>query len=61
MSYWLMAGVFGLLPLIPLLLRRITVVYPSVICVGVSLVFLVYLSIFRHQEMAAELRKKFHV
>ena len=61
MSYWLMAGVFGLLPLIPLLLQKLTVRYPSVICIGTSLVFLAYVVIFRHKEMAAELRKKFHL
>ena len=61
MSYWLMAGVFGLLPLIPLLLQKLTVRYPSVICIGTSLVFLAYVAIFRHKEMAAELRKKFHL
>lgn len=60
MIYDILAGLFGLTPAIFLALGLVRVTVPSVICSGISLLFLAGLVIFKGRDMAAELRKKMH-
>lgn len=59
--YLVQAGAFGLIPFILLLAGVVTVPYPSVICAGISLLFLIGLVIFKGKEFAREVQKKFRV
>ena len=57
--YLAQAGAFGLIPFILLAAGVVSVPYPSVICAGVSLLFL--LVIFKGKEFVREIKKKFRV
>lgn len=59
--YLVQAGAFGLIPFILLLSGVVTVPYPSVICAGISLLFLIGLVIFKGKEFAREVQKKFRM
>lgn len=59
--YFLLASGFGYIPLILLLCNVVTITLPSVICVGVSLLFSAGLFIFRRKHMLREIRKKFRL
>lgn len=59
--YLVQAGAFGLIPFILLLTGVVSVPYPSVICAGLSLLFLVGLVIFKGREFIREIHKKFRV
>ena len=59
--YLVQAGVCGLIPFILLLAGAAALPYPSVICSGVSLLFLIGLLIFRWKDFVNELQKKFRV
>lgn len=60
MTYFVIAGLFGMLPLILLVTGIVSVSYPSVICAGLHFLFLTSLAIFRGKEMYHELCKKLH-
>jgi hypothetical protein len=51
----------GLLPLVPLLKGWLWVVYPSVVCVGASVVVLAATLIFYGRAMRAELARRMHL
>ena len=59
--YLVQAGACGLLPFILLLAGAASVPYPSVICSGVSLLFLLGLAIFKWKDFVREVQKKFRV
>lgn len=59
--YLVQAGVCGLLPFILLMAGVASVPYPSVICSGVSLLFLIGLVIFKWKDFVREVQKKFRV
>lgn len=59
--YLAQAGAFGLLPFILLASGVVSVPYPSVICAGESLLFLLGLVIFKGKEFIREIKKKFRV
>ena len=59
--YLAQAGAFGLIPFILLAADVVSVPYPSVICAGVSLLFLLGLVIFKGKEFVREIKKKFRV
>lgn len=59
--YLVMASTYGLIPMLFLLTGVSSVRYPSVICSGISFLFLAALIIFRHKELSQELHKKFHI
>lgn len=61
MIYFLISGVTGLVPVLFVLLGWVQVTAPSVVCIGISFLYLAALAIFRRRELAAELHKKFHV
>lgn len=60
MIYYIMAGLFGLIPLLLLLVGALHSIYLSVICGGISFLFLVGLLIFKGKDMFNELYKKLH-
>lgn len=60
MIYYLLAGIFGLVPLLFLASGLVTVIYPSVLCAGISFIFLAGLFIFKGRDIFAELYKKLH-
>ena len=59
--YLVQAGAFGMIPFILLAAGVVSVPYPSVICAGVSLLFLLGLVIFKGKEFVREIKKKFRV
>ena len=59
--YLVQAGAFGLIPIVLLAAGVVSVPYPSVICAGVSLLFLVGLVIFKGREFVREIQKEFRV
>ena len=60
-AYFLLAALFGIIPVIFILLDLINVIYPSVICVAVSIIFLSAIIIFQGENIKAELSKRMHV
>lgn len=62
MIYYVIASVYGmLLPFILLVARVIVHRTPSVLCVGLSFLFLAALVLFRGKEFREEMHKKLHV
>ena len=62
MIYLLEAGAFGVaIPLILLAIGVVNVLYPSLICVCVSFLMLVWLFLFKRKDMVREMQKKFRV
>lgn len=60
MIYFILAGLFGLVPALLTALGLVHILYPSAICAGISFLFLVGLLIFKGRDMFAELYKKLH-
>lgn len=60
MIYYILAGLFGLLPCLFTALGLVQVIYPSMICSGLSFLFLIGMLIFKGGDMMVELRKKLH-
>ena len=62
MIYLLEAGAFGVvIPLILLAIGVVNVLYPSLICICVSFLMLVWLFLFKRKDMVREMQKKFRV
>lgn len=62
MSYLVTAGVYGcILPLILVLTGAAGITYPSILCIGISFLFLAALTIFRSKELKEEMHKKLHL
>jgi hypothetical protein len=59
--YILIDAIFGLVPIIFILLGWLRVLYPSVICVAVSALSLSALIIFEGDNMRSELNKRMHI
>ena len=59
--YLVQAGACGLIPFILLIAGAVSVPYPSVICSGVSLLFLLGLVLFKWKDFVREVQKKFRV
>ncbi|NLB43322.1 MAG: hypothetical protein GX815_13935, partial [Clostridiales bacterium] len=60
-AYFLLDALFGIIPVIFILLGWINVIYPSVICVAVSIIFLSAILIFQGENIKAELSKRMHL
>ena len=60
MIYYIMAGVFGLIPALLVAIGLVQVVYLSVVCSCISFLLLIGLFIFKGKDMFAELYKKLH-
>lgn len=59
--YIFMGGLFGLLPLLFLILNLVSVQLPSVLCSGFSVIMLAAMMIFQHKAVGEEFGKKFHI
>lgn len=59
--YALIDGVLGIIPALFILFGWVRVVYPSVVSVGVSIVFLSAIFIFKGKEIKEELNRKMHI
>lgn len=59
--YSLLDGIFGIVPILFILLKWVDTVYPSIICVGLSIIFLSAIFIFQGENIKAELHKKMHI
>ncbi len=60
MIYLLEAGAFGgVIPVILLAAGVVTVLYPSLICICVSFLMLIWLFLFKRKDMVREMQKKF--
>lgn len=59
--YAMLGGLFGILPIIFILFGWVAVLYPSVICVTVSMIFLVGIFIFQGGDIRNEWKKRMHI
>lgn len=59
--YALMDGLFGFLPVLFILFRWVKTLYPSILCVALSIIFLAAIFIFHGDQIKKELNKKMHI
>ena len=59
--YALISGVLGIVPALFILFGWVRVLYPSVVSVGVSIIFLSAVFIFKGKEIKEELNRKMHI
>ena len=60
-TYAMLDCLFGIIPIISLLLDGVKTPYPSILCVAVSIIFLSAIFIFQGENMIKELNKKMHI
>lgn len=60
-SYFLLGGLFGIIPVLFILFDLVNVAYPSMISVAASIIFLSAILIFQGENIKAELQKKMHI
>ncbi len=60
-TYALLDGMFGIIPILFILFRLVDVLYPSILCVTVSIIFLAGIFIFQGENIVKELKKKTHI
>ena len=60
-SYFFLAGLFGLIPILFLIFKWVNVVYPSILSVAVSIIFTAAILIFQGENIISELNKKMHI
>ena len=59
--YFMLGALFGIVPLLFIYLDWVNVIYPSVISVGVNIIFLSAILIFQGGNIKSELSKKMHL
>lgn len=59
--YAMLGGLFGILPIIFILFEWVKILYPSVICVTVSIIFLAGIFIFQGEAIRNEWDKRMHI
>jgi hypothetical protein len=59
--YFLLDGIFGIIPVLFIAFHLLRVIYPSIICVTVSLISISALALFEGENMKEELNKKMHI
>jgi len=59
--YMFVDGIFGFVPIIFILLGKLSVTFPSVICVAASAISLSALIIFQGDNIKAELKRRMHI
>lgn len=60
-AYFLLGGLFGIIPVLFILLDLVTVEIPSIISVAVSIIFLAAIIIFKGDSIKQELQKRMHI
>ncbi len=59
--YALLGGLFGIIPALFLVFNWNNIIFPSIVCVAISIIFLSAMVIFRGADIKLELRKKTHM
>lgn len=59
--YLIIGGIYGMLPFICVLTDLVKIVYPSIICSGISIISLAALLLFRGRSTKAEIERRFHL
>ncbi|MGI6679279.1 MAG: DUF6320 domain-containing protein [Dehalobacterium sp.] len=59
--YFLLGGLFGVVPVLFILFNWLNVLYPSIICVSVNIIFLSAIAIFQGENIKSELSKRMHI
>lgn len=59
--YFLLDGVFGIIPILFILFHWVNVIYPSVICVAISIIFISAIFVFQGENIKIELNKRMHI
>lgn len=60
-AYFLLGGLFGIIPGVFILLNLVKVDYPSIISVAISIIFLSAILIFQGENILSELQKRMHI
>jgi len=60
-AYFLLDGLFGIIPIIFIYFKLVNVFYPSMITVAVSIIFLSAILIFQGENIKIELDKRMHI
>ncbi|HHX62584.1 MAG TPA: hypothetical protein GX707_18005 [Epulopiscium sp.] len=60
-TYILLDGIFGIIPVLFILFDLVKVVYPSIISIGFSIISLSAIFIFQGGEIKAEISKRMHI
>ena len=61
LTYALIDGLFGILPVLFILFRWVKILYPSILCAAFSVIFLAAIFIFQGDQIKKELNKKMHI
>jgi hypothetical protein len=61
LTYALLAGLFGILPVLFILFHWVKTRYPSILCAAFSVIFLAAIFIFQGDQIKKELNKKMHI
>jgi len=61
LTYALLGGLLGILPILFIALDWVNTPYPSIICVAISIIFLSAIFIFQGGNIKKELNKKMHI
>lgn len=59
--YFIIAGLFGMIPMIFIFTGLVNIIYPSTICSGISFLVLAGLFIFQRKILISEIYKKLHL
>lgn len=60
-AYFLLGGLFGIVPGVFILFNLVSVEYPSIISVAISIIFLSAIVIFQGENILSELQKRMHI
>ena len=60
-TYIVLSGIFGIIPILFIILNLVNVVYPSIISIGFSIILLSAIFIFQGKEIKAEITKRMHI
>lgn len=60
-TYALLDGIFGIIPVLFIIFDLVKVVYPSIISIGFSIISLSAIFIFQGEEIKAEIDKRMHI
>lgn len=61
LTYALLDGIFGILPVLFILFHWVDTKFPSILCAAFSLIFLAAIFIFEGEQIKRELDKKMHI
>ncbi len=60
-TYALLDGIFGIIPVVFLIFDMVNVIYPSIISIGFSIISLSAIFIFQGKEIKSEINKRMHI